>query len=228
MKLVRKIFFNRYISKILVKPILNLDSIIYRLIKIISQEANDGIHPKQDIIKYKEWFFNNIQEGSTVLDIGTNTGRVPKKLSKKTRKVYGIEIDSKFLEIAKMQNPADNIEYICADATTFDYKDLEPIDYVTLSNVLEHIENRVSFIKKLMENIKWKDKKRFLIRVPMVDRDWVAVHKKNLGLDYRLDKTHFTEYTLESFGKEIEEIGGLKIKSHSVKFGELYAICESD
>jgi hypothetical protein len=59
--------------------------------------------------------------------------------------------------------------------------------------------------------------------VPMIDRDWLALFKKEKGVEYRLDKTHFTEYTIESFEEEIKE-ADLKIESYSVQFGEIWAI----
>jgi hypothetical protein len=42
-------------------------------------------------------------------------------------------------------------------------------------------------------------------------------------MEYRLDKTHLIEYTIDSF---IEELGEseLEIVSYSVQFGEIWAI----
>jgi len=51
---------------------------------------------------------------------------------------------------------------------------------------------------------------------------WQEV-KKELGLEYRLDKTHFIEYTLESFQKELEK-AGFKIYNYNIQFGEIWAI----
>lgn len=65
----------------------------------------------------------------------------------------------------------------------------------------------------------------FLIRVPMLDRDWVTLYKKELGLEYRLDVTHFVEYTLNSFAKELED-AGLKMESYRVRYGEIYAVAK--
>jgi len=45
---------------------------------------------------------------------------------------------------------------------------------------------------------------------------------KELGLDYRLDKTHYIEYTYDTFLEEIES-AGLKILSYSIQFGEIWA-----
>ena len=59
----------------------------------------------------------------------------------------------------------------------------------------------------------------------MIDRDWLSVYKKNIGIDYRLDPTHFTEYTLSDFQKEIKD-ANLELESYKIRFGEIYAICK--
>jgi len=40
----------------------------------------------------------------------------------------------------------------------------------------------------------------------MINRDWITLYKKELGVEWRLDKTHYIEYTLESFEKELEKV----------------------
>ena len=108
----------------------------------------------------------------------------------------------------------NNVEFFNADATEFNYEKIDKVSKVTLSNVLEHIEKRTSFLKKLIDAFEDKDIK-FLIRVPLITRDWLPVYKKKLNLEYRLDKTHFIEYDLETFKKEILE-SDLKITSLSI------------
>jgi hypothetical protein len=87
-----------------------------------------------------------------------------------------------------------------------------------MSNVLEHIDDRVNFLKSIRPLAR-----KFLFRVPMIDREWVTLLKQELGLDYRLDTTHFTEYTFAQFKSEFEE-AGYEVRSHSVQFGEIWAI----
>lgn len=96
--------------------------------------------------------------------------------------------------------------------------DKKPFDVVTLSNVLEHIENRVEFLKRMKRKAS-----KLLIRVPMINRDWITPYKKELGLHYYGDKGHFTEYTFDSFERELEE-AGLKIEVYSIQFGEIWAV----
>lgn len=225
-RLINIMFRIKPISKLLIKPILKIHGACYKLASNMAIQLNSGIHPKHKIMQYKEWFLNNINDDAVVLDIGCNTGMMPQVMSEKAMFVYGIEIEKKHIEIARNLRQQDNIEFICADALSYDYSKCMPIDIVTLSNVLEHIENRVSFLKTLIKKIKWKDTKKLLIRVPMIDRDWITVYKKEIGLDYRLDRTHFIEYTFLEFQDELIK-SEIEIVSYVIKFGEIYAICKA-
>jgi hypothetical protein len=61
----------------------------------------------------------------------------------------------------------------------------------------------------------------------MLNRDWLPLYKKKLGLFYFCDETHYTEYTLESFKEEMEK-AGLKIESYSIQFGEIWAVVKNN
>jgi len=55
----------------------------------------------------------------------------------------------------------------------------------------------------------------------MINRSWLTLYKKELGSEYRLDLSHFIEYTNETFQKEIN-IAGLKLISYTIQFGEIW------
>lgn len=224
-QLIKRMIFNRFLAKLLIRAILKLHSLSYSVAGRFAIVLNNGTHPKHQIMQYKEWFVAHIEKEWVVLDVGCNTGMMPEVMSQKAKFVYGLEINCKHIEEAKAKRQRENIEFICADATSFDYSPLEAIDCLTLSNVLEHIENRVEFLNKLSLQVKWRDKKRFLIRVPMIDREWITIYKKDMGVDYRLDPTHFIEYTYSEFEEELKE-ANLVIESFEIKFGEIYAICK--
>ena len=224
---------NRIIGKIvrihpfptlLIKPVLNLHSFCYSLATILVIQLHKGVHPKHQIIRYEDWFRENIYENDVVVDLGCKFGHLAKHISDKAKHVYGIDFDANSIELAKNNYSADNIKYICGDATKFDYNKLIPIDVVILSNVLEHIDQRVAFLKQLSETIIWKNSPRLLLRVPMIDRDWITVFKQQLGVEHRLDNTHFIEYTFEIFADELNR-AGFKINSFHIQYGELYAVC---
>lgn len=203
-------------NKFILKALIWVHNLSYRLIGVLAIKVNGGIHPKHKIINYHRFFVDNISPESTVLDIGCGNGACAKSVSRKAKKVVGIDISKKNIIQAKKYFGSNNIEYIVGDATIYKFPD--KFDAIILSNVLEHIENRVEFLKNIKNLVP-----KILIRVPLITRDWLAVYKKNLGLDYKLDKTHHIEYTEESFREEMEK-AGLQIESSYVKFGELYAV----
>jgi hypothetical protein len=85
--------------------------------------------------------------------------------------------------------------------------------------VVEHLEHRPEFLKGVIHAVQ---PSRLLLRVPVFERDWRVPLKKELGIDYRLDPTHFTEYTLESFAAEMDQ-ARLKITHQEVRWGEIWA-----
>ena len=226
--IIKKILFNSLTAKLLRNVTLKIHNLSYKLSAIFSTILNDGKHPKHDIIQYEKWFSHHVEKHDIVLDIGSNTGLMVDFLSKKVEYVYGIEINENLCSEAQLLIQKPNVEFICFDATIYDYSKCRNITVVTLSNVLEHIEVRVEFLKKIIKKIPWKNEsyKKILIRVPMVDRDWITVYKKQIGVEYRLDKTHYTEYTYLQFKDELSK-SNIEIISYDVKFGELYAVCRA-
>lgn len=202
---------------------------LYDLCGPLAVAANGGTHPKHRLLRYKEWFVDHIGADFVVLDVGSNTGGMAALLAGKAKQVYAIEIDKRLSEIAKRTNAAPNIEFLTGDATTFDYSGCALLDCVTLSNVLEHIDNRVDFLRMLRQRLPWRnpDSCTFLIRVPTIEREWLSVYKKEIGIEYRLDRTHKIEHTKQEFMAEIAA-AGLQIAEFGVHFGEFYAVCHGN
>ena len=119
-KLVKRLIINKFNAKFFLKPLLNIDRYLYFLIGQYSSLYYDGKHPKHDILKYQEWFCNNLDPSWNVIDVGSNTGTMAEKMSKKVKKVYGIEINETLHQKAQ-KNKSSNLTFICADATKFDY-----------------------------------------------------------------------------------------------------------
>ena len=138
-------------------------------------------------------------------------------MAKAGAEVTGIELSKKNFDKAQIAFKHPKLKFIHGDA----FKDLpnQIFDTAVMSNVLEHIEDRVSFLKTVQTNLK---PRRWLIRVPCFDRDWQLPLIHELGLDSRLDETHFTEFTRESFKEEMDK-AGLKIIYLEVRWGEIWA-----
>jgi len=206
------------IYKILVKFALKLHNFSYKLSSRFAIKAEGGLHPKHRLMEYHKFFIDKINSNDIALDIGCGNGALTYDVAKKAKKVVGIDLNKNNITRAKEKYSVPNIEYVVGDVT----RELpnKKFDVIILSNVLEHIENRAEFLK----NIK-KVAPKILIRVPMFNRDWVTLYKKELGIEWRLDLTHFTEYTLESFQEELKD-AGLNLKEYKIQFGEIWAILE--
>jgi len=133
--------------------------------------------------------------------------------------VVGIDISRVYIERAQRQFAKQGITYLCGDATQAGFD--EYFDAIVLSNVLEHIEHRVEFLKEIYANQNPKHPPILLLRVPMIDRDWITLYKKEQGIEWRLDLTHYTEYTMKELEHELGQ-AGLEIQSYQIQFGEFY------
>lgn len=203
-------------QKISIRLALKLHNFSYKLASRFAIGAEGGLHPKHRLMNYHQFFLDHISSTDHVLDIGCGNGALACDLAGKAAHVVGIDTNEKNRATWQTRFARENLEYRVADATTFASQ--ETFDVVVLSNVLEHIEHRVEFLKRIKHLAPL-----FLIRVPMIDRDWITLYKKELGLESRLDTTHFTEYTLEDFQKELSS-AGLHLETYSIQFGEIWAV----
>jgi SAM-dependent methyltransferase len=181
----------------------------------------NGVHPKHRLMRYHDFFIGNINTGDKVIDVGCGTGIVAVSLSRKAGYILGVDLDKKCIDAAekrKKMKKIENCEFRCLDVTKEKLSDT--FDAIVLSNVLEHIDDRIKLLRNLcrLGNV-------LLLRVPMVDRDWVTLYKKEIGMNYTLDPTHRIEYTGEQLVQELRD-GGWRIKASQVKFGETWAVCE--
>jgi len=198
-----------------------LDRSLYHLQGDLAGTYGEGVHVKHRLTGSYEFFTDRISASNTVLDIGCGNGALAYSIAKTTNaNVIGIDINPKTIEKAKVLHSHKNVQYVTGDATK---KTIENnFDVVVLSNVLEHIEQRVSFLKDLISNTKAPT---FLIRVPSFDRDWRVPLKKELGIEWRLDVTHEIEYTVDIFLSELSSSGMEAIHLES-KWGEIWSVCK--
>ena len=229
--LIKGININRFFSNLLMKLkiadlllvcALKFHNFSYKITGIISQiKEPDGLHPKHRLMKYHEWFSSRLEKNWDVLDIGCGNGALAYDMKSVCRSVTGIDINNDNIERAEKQFSNAGISYICADALDYEFE--TGFDAVVLSNVLEHINNRVDFLKRIYVNQNKNKPPVLLLRVPMITRDWISMYKKEIGIEWRLDKTHFTEYTLEQVFDEMNQ-AGLVVESYDVQFGEFYGV----
>ena len=177
----------------------------------------NGIHPKHWLMKYHEFFTSHLREGERVLDVGCGYGALADSMAQGGAIVYGIDFNSDSIAQARQRYTNPNLHFIVGDIT--DTVLPEDVETIVMSNVLEHIEKRQSLLDRLNREL---SPRRFLIRVPMINRDWVVPFRIELGLPYFADPTHFIEYTREIFEDEMHQ-SGLEVVSYEVKWGEIYA-----
>ncbi|MHA2289287.1 MAG: class I SAM-dependent methyltransferase, partial [Promethearchaeota archaeon] len=161
-----------------------------------------------------------INEGDRILDIGCGKGFLSYDIVKHVNnvKLIGIDMSKSKIEHAQKHFNYPNLKYVLGNAL-FDLPS-EKFDVVILSNVLEHIEQRVKFLIQIKNKIA---PLKYLIRVPIFERDWRVPLMKELGLDYRLDPTHYIEYSKAEFFEELEN-AGLKAEKHEICWGEIWAV----
>lgn len=195
-----------------------LDDVLYHLQGRTAIKYDKGIHPKHRLMDYHTFFIQRITKTEKVLDIGCGNGAVAYDIAKSTSaSVLGIDINKENIIMAKERHQHPKLEFREGDALV-ELPD-ETFDLVILSNVLEHLPTRALFLGRVQEIIK---PKRFLIRVPVFERDWRVPLKKEVGVEWRLDSTHEIEYTLETFSSEMTE-ANLVIKHLEVRWGEIWS-----
>jgi len=206
------------------KSLKNLFLLKDKLEILINERAlkyGNGEHPKHKLMKYHDYFIFNITDHSTVLDIGCGYGAVARSIAEKVKGVVvtGIDNNHERLNQAKLNNNLENLDFIYGDILEIGNE--KKYDAIVMSNVLEHIEKRVDFLKKI---VKLVSPKTILIRVPLFERNWEVAMRKKLGINYFSDSTHFIEYTREEFEKEIND-AELKINTIEIQWGEIWAKC---
>ena len=206
----------------------NLFLIKDKLDLIINERAlkyGSGIHPKHKLTNYHQFFIDKINNGENVLDVGCGNGSVAMSIAKKLPKssITGIDINKKSIEFAKQKQKDSNLNNLnFINGNINDYKIVS--DVVILSNVLEHIDNRITFLRNLR---KLSGARTFLIRVPYFKRDWQIAFRKKLGMYYFSDNDHKIEHTLEELTKELGS-ANLVIKETKIIWGEIWSECEYD
>ncbi len=192
--------------------------------KIISERAlayGEGEHPKHRLMRYHNFFVDNIEPGSRVLDIGCGYGAVARSIASRVEgaHVTGIDSDETRLAQARGADNPENLTFILGDA--LQTVPGETWDVMVLSNVWEHIDDRVEFMGQLLKRVQ---PRKILIRVPVFERHWHLPMRQELGIDYFSDSTHYIEHTVREFDDEAAR-SGLSIVSKTLAWGEIWAVC---
>ena len=153
---------------------LKIHNLSYRVAGILSPEIeSDRLHPKHRITRYHDWFIKWLKKDWNVLDIGCGNGALAYDMKNSCRSVTGLDILQENITKAQKNYYKEGIEYICADAIDFEYE--TNFQAIVLSNVLEHIKDRIAFLKKVFAKQDKNSPPVLLLRVPMITRDWITI-----------------------------------------------------
>lgn len=180
-----------------------------------------GEHPKHRLTRYHDFFVERIVDGARVLDVGCGYGAVARTIARArpASTVLGVELDEGRLAAAKAADNPLNLSFARANATV-SLPD-GPWTVVVLSNVLEHIEDRIGFLRGLVATAR---PDRILIRVPLFERDWKMAMRREVGANWMSDPEHFIEHTQAEFAAEMAA-AGLSIDERVTLWGEIWAQC---
>lgn len=194
---------------------------------IINERAmayGGDVHPKHRLTRYHDFFVDRIDPGSRVLDIGCGYGAVARSIATRVPNstVVGVELDQGRLGQARSGEVPANLSFVEADAR----RNLPagPWNVIVLSNILEHIEDRVGFLRDV---VRQAAPDKILIRVPLFERDWKLPLRRELGIGYFSDAEHFIEHRLEELRDEVLA-AGLKPVETITLWGEIWTECRPD
>jgi ubiquinone/menaquinone biosynthesis C-methylase UbiE len=181
----------------------------------------NGVHPKHRLMRYHDFFVDRISNGMRVLDIGCGYGAVARSIATRVTgsTVVGVETNRERLAQARVGDVPRNLSFVEADAR----RNLPagPWNVVVLSNILEHIEDRVEFLKSVLRQAQ---PERVLIRVPLFERDWKMPLRRELGVNYFSDSEHFIEHRLNELHDELRAAGLQPIETVTL-WGEIWTCC---
>lgn len=197
------------------------------LTRVINERAlflGRGVHPKHRLVPYHDFFIRNLAGFERILDIGCGYGAVARSIAKALPNsiVLGIDNDKDRLNQALSSLNPPNLDFLYMDFKSFTPE--TSFDAVVLSNVLEHIENRVEAIKQITHVSKAK---KFLIRVPLFERNWTIPMRRELNVNFFQDSDHKIEHRIVEFENEMQE-SNLKIEKMETLWGEIWAVCRHD
>ena len=129
------------------KIMLATHSLSYRFASSASKRLFKGSHPKQNIIKYQDFFKRHLSKNDSVLDIGCGSGFLATQCGGLVKSWDGIDIDKENIRISREKYKLENGSF--ENISIEEFKKDKKFDKVILSNVLEHIKYRINTLKKI-------------------------------------------------------------------------------
>ena len=175
----------------------------YAAVDLGAIDYDGGVHAKHRLTGYHDFFVERVRPGERVLDVGCGKGELAHDLAERAGAVVvAVDASPWMLQFARERFAHPRISFVQADALEFVPE--EPVQVAVLSNVLEHIEQRVELLRALRERA---GAGRLLIRVPVLDRDWTVPLRREVGLPHFSDPEHKVEYDPQLLRDELASSG---------------------
>jgi len=178
---------------------------LYSKGKHYNKNKNDYFEKKNDterrLIEFQSFYKNKV-----ICDFGCGDGFFLKKIKKKSKKIYGVELNTtniKSLNKAKIIIK-DNINLIN-----------EKFDSIFLFHVLEHLPNAIDVLKEL--KLKLKRKGRIIIEVPHAKDILLDKFENKDFINFTLWSQHLILHTKESLKFFLQKSGYKNIKIYGIQ-----------
>ena len=203
----------------------NLFQVQDLLDKVINERAlalGNGEHPKHTLTHYHNFFINSLSGCLRILDIGCGYGAVARSLSFSLPKSIVTGIDNDPLKIQQAISAINPINLNFQICDVYNFGDLGQFDGYVLSNVLEHLDDRVGLLKLIGNS---SPNAKIAIRVPLYERHWTIPLRDMLGVNYFQDDDHRIEHKLRDFNEELSQ-ANLRPIMQITLWGEIWTTCE--
>ena len=159
-----------------------------------------------------------------MLDVGCGKGELAYDLAERARRRRrGSTAIAGSLAFARARFRSDRLQLVEADAT--EWVADEPFDTIVLSNVLEHIERRPEFLRRLAETA--RPTRAPDPRARCSSASGSSACAASSGVPYFSDPTHETEYSREQLEAELAA-AGFRLVELEQRWGELWAAAEAE
>lgn len=170
-----------------------------------NEKKNDSFEKRNDnnrrLKEFKKFYFNKV-----ICDFGCGDGYFLKSIKNKSKKVYGVELNSK-----NIKNLNKTKIIINNNINLFDNK----FDSIFLFHVLEHLPNAIDILKNL--RLKLKSKGKIIIEVPHAKDILLNEFANKNFINFTLWSQHLILHTKESLNFFLKKSGYKNIKIYGIQ-----------
>jgi len=167
------------------------------------------------------WLLDRVGPGQQVLDIGCGHGEIiGLLLDRRQCRITGVDYNPEFIRVLQ-ERYGDRVTLVCDDV--FRYlagREAQRYDVIVLSNVLEHFDDPLAFLKGIRNA-----GKHLYIEVPDFESDHLNEYRRLAGTDLLYsDADHINEFDRDTLGKIIAD-AGWRVADSQFRFGVMQFWC---